>query len=199
VFGTEACGVLTRLSQFVLVIEKTKNVTPLESKPNNSVDQPIHFDMRSPVNAGYKRSDAHNEAGRLFEAQCGSRAASRSSKPSQDLRFRVLRLLEANPRLSHRDIADALGVSAGGVNYCVNALIEVGAIKVKNFRDSGNKLRYAYFLTPKGLAEKSALAGDFLARKLNEYRAIRAEIDDLMSEFGGDDRELSLEYKRTVK
>ena len=171
----------------------------MQSKLNNSVDQPSHFDMRSPVNAEYKRSDAHNEAGRLFEAQCGSRVASRSSKPSQDLRFRVLRLLEANPRLSHRDIADALGVSAGGVNYCVNALIEVGAIKVKNFRDSKNKLRYAYFLTPKGLAEKSVLAGDFLARKLNEYRAIRAEIDDLMLELGGDDHEISFEHKRTVK
>lgn len=155
--------------------------------------------MRSSVNAGYKPSDAHNETGRSLEAQCGSRVASRSSNASQDLRFRVLRLLEANPRSSHRDIADALGVSAGGVNYCVNALIEVGAIKVKNFRDSRNKLRYAYFLTPKGLAEKSALAGDFLARKLNEYRAIRAEIDDLMSEFGRDDHDLGLEYKRTER
>ena len=155
--------------------------------------------MRSPVNAGYKPSDAHNDTGRSLEAQCGSRAASRSSKSSKDLRFRVLRLLEANPKSSHRDIANALGVSAGGVNYCVNALIEVGAIKVKNFRDSKNKLRYAYFLTPKGVAEKSALAGDFLTRKLNEYRAIKAEIDDLVSEFGGDDLELNLELKRTVK
>jgi EPS-associated MarR family transcriptional regulator len=189
----------SREFQFFFVIEKTKICGPFTPQPQNLVEQSMCFDMRSPVNAGYKRSDAHDQAGRLFEAQCGSRGVPRSSKSSQDLRFRVLRLLEANPRLSHRNIADALGVSAGGVNYCVNALIEVGAIKVKNFRDSKNKLRYAYFLTPKGLAEKSALAGDFLARKLNEYRVIRAEIDDLMSEFGGDDHELSLEHTRTVK
>lgn len=182
-----------------LLLKKRKIVSPSLPQSQNSVDQSMCFDMRSPVNAGFKSSDAHNETGRSLDARCGSRVAPRLSKSSKDLRFRVLRLLEANPRSSHRDIADALGVSAGGVNYCVNALIEVGAIKVKNFRDNKNKLRYAYFLTPKGFAEKSALAGDFLARKLNEYRAIRAEIDDLMSEFGGDDHELSLEYERTVK
>ena len=108
------------------------------------------------------------------------------SNSAQDLRFRVLRLLESNPKLSHRDIAEALGVSAGGVNYCVNALIKIGAIKVQNFRDSKNKLRYAYLLTPKGFAEKSALAEDFLARKFSEYHAIRAEIRDLVAEFGED-------------
>jgi EPS-associated MarR family transcriptional regulator len=111
----------------------------------------------------------------------------------------VLRLLEDNPNLSHREIAEALGVSAGGVNYCVNALIKVGAVKVQNFRNSKNKVRYAYFITPKGLAEKSTLAGEFLARKLIEYQEIRSEIEELMSELGKDRYDVSLEVKRIVE
>ena len=142
--------------------------------------------QRSTVNTRYDSCGAGYNNGQSSDARCGSRGAQLSSKSARDLRFRVLRLLESNPKLSHRDIAKALGASAGRVNYCVNALIKVGAIKVKNFRDSKNKLRYAYFLTPKGLAEKSALAGDFFARKLDEYEALRAEISDLIVEYGED-------------
>ena len=155
--------------------------------------------MRSSVNAKYDSCGADYNPGQSSDARCGSRGGRLSSKSAQDLRFRVLRLLERNPKLSHRDIAEALGVSAGGVNYCVNALIKVGAIKVQNFRDSKNKLRYAYFLTPKGFAEKSVLATDFLARKLSEYEAIRAEIDDLIAEFGDDALGLWPEDGRRVK
>lgn len=74
-------------------------------------------------------------------------------------------------------------MSAGGVNYCANALVKVGAIKVQNFRDNKNKMRYAHILTPEGFEEKSALAASFLARKLSEYEALRAEINDLNAEF----------------
>ena len=135
------------------------------------------------MNARHVSVGVYCDPGQSSDARCGSHGAPGLSAPAQDLRFRVLRLLELNPKLSHREIARSLGVSTGGVNYCMNALIEVGAIKVRNFRDSKNKLRYAYLLTPKGLAEKSALAGGFLARKLSEYEAIRAEISDLIAEF----------------
>lgn len=150
-----------------------------------SIDLTDYFDMRSPMNATRGYAGAHCDPGQSSDARCGSRSERGFSASAQDLRFRVLRLLELNPKLSHREIARSLGVSAGGVNYCVNALIEIGAIKVRNFRDSKNKLRYAYSLTPKGLAEKSALAGGFLARKFQEYEAIRAEIEDVIAEFGG--------------
>lgn len=100
----------------------------------------------------------------------------------EDLKFRVLRLLQNNPNMSHKEIAEALGVSAGGVNYCINALIEKGSIKVQNFRASNNKLRYAYFLTPKGFSEKAALTGKFLQRKIDEYEALKAEIESVRRE-----------------
>lgn len=104
------------------------------------------------------------------------------SDKQEDTRFRVLRLLEENPEISQRQIADALGISLGGVNYCVRALADKGLVKIKNFRNSEHKIGYAYFLTPKGIAEKSVLAARFLKRKMQEYESLKAEIDNLKIE-----------------
>lgn len=100
----------------------------------------------------------------------------------KDAHFRVMRLIDENPSLSQRDIARALGISLGAVNYCLGALVHVGFVKVRNFRASNNKKRYAYVLTPKGAAEKAALTAGFLQRKLKEYEALKAEIQALRNE-----------------
>ncbi len=98
------------------------------------------------------------------------------------MQFRVLRMLDGNPELSQRQIAGELKISLGAVNYCLGALIEKGQIKVRNFRSSDNKLRYAYILTPRGVSEKARLTGAFLKRKMAEYEALKAEIDALAAE-----------------
>jgi EPS-associated MarR family transcriptional regulator len=97
----------------------------------------------------------------------------------EDTHFRVLALLERNPDISQRDLAKALGVSLGGVNYSLRALVEKGMVKAQNFSSSDKKLSYAYILTPKGLAEKSLLTARFLKRKMDEYEALKAEIESL--------------------
>ena len=97
----------------------------------------------------------------------------------EDTHFRVLGLLEKNPDLSQRELAKVLGVSLGGVNYSLRALAERGMVKVQNFKRSEKKLAYAYVLTPRGLAEKTRLTADFLKRKLEEYGALKAEIESL--------------------
>lgn len=95
-----------------------------------------------------------------------------------------MRAIEANPQASQREIADALGISLGSVNYCLRALVDVGFVKVNNFRAADNKLRYAYLLTPRGVREKARLTGAFLQRKMREYEALRAEIEALEREVG---------------
>ncbi len=102
----------------------------------------------------------------------------------QDARIRILRLIEANPDYTQRQISEALGVSLGSVNYCLRAMINIGFVKAKNFRSSDNKLRYAYILTRQGVAEKLSLTGAFLLRKLQEFEALKLEIDALQSEVG---------------
>jgi EPS-associated MarR family transcriptional regulator len=107
---------------------------------------------------------------------------SRRSRLQEDTYFRVLRILQDRPDVTQREIAQLLGVSTSGLNYCLNALIDKGWVKVHNFSESKNKFGYVYLLTPSGIAEKAALAGRFLQRKLLEYEAMRAEIESLRGE-----------------
>jgi len=103
----------------------------------------------------------------------------------QDTYFRVLRLLQQNPDLSQRELAQRLGVSLGGLNYCLKALIDKGWVKVHNFSHSKQKLVYAYLLTPQGIIEKARLTSDFLRRKMQEFDALKAEIETLKIELDG--------------
>ena len=107
---------------------------------------------------------------------------SRQAKLQEDTYFRVMRLLQANPDLTQRELAEKLGVSVGGLNYCLKALIAKGLVKVQNFSQSKNKFGYVYVLTPTGIAERAALTARFLQRKKEEYAALKAEIAALQSE-----------------
>ena len=107
---------------------------------------------------------------------------SKRSKLQEDTHFRVLRLLQDNPEMSQRELAEAVGVSVGGMHYVLNALIEKGLVKLGNFTAAEDKRRYAYVLTPKGIAEKAAITRQFLVRKSEEYEALRAEIEALKAE-----------------
>ena len=101
---------------------------------------------------------------------------------SDEYRYKILNLLEKDPELSQRDLAQALGVSLGKVNFCVKALIEKGLVKARNFRNSRNKSAYMYYLTPTGFEEKALVTLRFLRRKVDEYEALTKEIERLRSE-----------------
>lgn len=112
--------------------------------------------------------------------------AGQRSKVQEDVRFRVLRLLHDNPELSQRDLAEAVGISNGSAHYLLSALLDKGLIKLGNFTAAHDKRRYAYILTPKGIAEKAAITKRFLERKVQEYDALKAEIEALRGELGDD-------------
>ena len=104
------------------------------------------------------------------------------TKIQDEAHFQILRLLHEDPSLTQRELGERVGISLGAVNYCLKALMDRGLVKVENFRRSANKLGYAYFLTPAGIAEKSKLTGRFLIQKLSEYEALKREIDQLKLE-----------------
>ena len=97
-------------------------------------------------------------------------------QPIGETHFLLLRLLEAKPELSQRDLARELGASLGKVNYCLNALVDKGLIKVRNFLNNDNKLSYAYLLTPRGIKSKATITAQFLQRKMAEYESLKTEI-----------------------
>ena len=116
---------------------------------------------------------------------------SRQAKIQEDTTFRIMRILQEHPDLSQRDLAEKLGMSLGGLNYCLKALMDKGLVKLENFQSSQHKFKYVYVLTPTGIAQKIAMTGHFLKRKMEEYEALKAEIEALKSEVESLDSEKS--------
>jgi EPS-associated MarR family transcriptional regulator len=96
--------------------------------------------------------------------------------------YGLLKTLENNPGLSQRDLAKRLGISLGKVNFCLNALVAKGSLKISNFRNNENKLAYAYLLTPRGVEEKARVTVGFLKHKMQEYEQLKKEIAELKLE-----------------
>lgn len=107
---------------------------------------------------------------------------SRQTQTKDNMHFRIMRILQENPDLTQRELADQLGMSVGGLNYCLKALIDKGFVKMQNFQSSKNKFKYVYLLTPQGILEKVALTSRFLKSRMEEYEALKVEIEALKSE-----------------
>jgi EPS-associated MarR family transcriptional regulator len=101
---------------------------------------------------------------------------------NQELEYRALKILEQQPDVTQRQLAEALGVSLGKTHYLVKSLIDVGWVKLDNFQRSDNKWGYAYLLTPMGIIEKAAITARFLVRKQREYSDLQREIQQLQEE-----------------
>jgi EPS-associated MarR family transcriptional regulator len=132
-----------------------------------------------------------------MNSSCKDNEHSQKIGARDELRLKVLRALEANPELSQRQLAAELGVSLGGVNYALKALIERGFVKANNFRKSGRKVAYLYVLTPNGVVEKTYLAAAFLGRKLSEYEVLKQEIEALKGEVGSGETDKSAKGARS--
>ena len=111
--------------------------------------------------------------------------ASKHLEHIEDLHFRVLKLLQDDPDLSQRELAEKLGVSNGKLHYCMRALIDKGLVKLGNFANSKHHLGYAYLLTAAGISQKASMTSNFLKRKMAEYEALQAEIAALQAELTG--------------
>lgn len=97
-------------------------------------------------------------------------------------RYRVLKLLQENPAMSQRELARALGVSLGKANYCLRALVGRGLIKMRNFKNNENRRAYMYYLTQAGMEEKALMTIEFIRRKIDEFEALKLEIEQLRAD-----------------
>jgi EPS-associated MarR family transcriptional regulator len=105
--------------------------------------------------------------------------ASRRKEHQEDAKFRVFQIINENPQMTTREIAQKIGISNGSAYYLLTSLIDMGFIKLSNFKDSSQKLKYSYLLTPKGIREKSLVTRKFLERKKQEYELLKKEIIEL--------------------
>jgi len=110
--------------------------------------------------------------------------ASRRKEHQEDAKFRVFQIINENPQMTTREIAQKVGISNGSTYYLLTSLIDMGFIKLSNFKDSSQKIKYSYLLTPKGIREKSLVTSKFLERKKQEYEALKEEINSLEKSMG---------------
>jgi EPS-associated MarR family transcriptional regulator len=101
------------------------------------------------------------------------------------MRYKLMRLLAANPQMSQRDAARELRISLGRTNFCLRALVRAGLVKATRFKNSRNKAAYMYLLTPRGIEAKAGLTLRFLHLRLREYEQLRAEIEQIRREAEG--------------
>ena len=101
---------------------------------------------------------------------------------NQELSIKIIRELERAPEQSQRALSKRCGVSLGSIHYSINALVEKGYVKARNFKNAQNKLAYAYILTPSGVNLKKELTLAFLQRKQAEYEALQKEIKALQED-----------------
>tara|TARA_B100000035_G_C20880301_1_gene500252 strand:+ start:140 stop:439 length:300 start_codon:yes stop_codon:yes gene_type:complete len=92
--------------------------------------------------------------------------------------FEILRKINKKSEYSQRELAQELGFSLGKLNYCLKELQKKGLIKIKNFKKNPNKINYLYFLTPKGLSQKTKLTINFMKRKMREYDELKKEMEE---------------------
>jgi EPS-associated MarR family transcriptional regulator len=118
----------------------------------------------------------------MVEQETPVRAGAPPHGDAEAARLAVLRLLEQRPEMSQRELSGALGLSLGKTHYVLHSLLDRGLVKAGNFRRSGNKLAFAYVLTPTGLREKLRLTRAFLSRKEAEFEQLRHTIAALKSE-----------------
>jgi EPS-associated MarR family transcriptional regulator len=90
--------------------------------------------------------------------------------------FNILRKIDKDPKASQRELAKELGLSIGKLNYCLKALKEKGLVKIQNFSKNTKKTKYLYYLTPKGVIEKTKATINFMNIKMNEYEEFKKEL-----------------------
>ncbi len=105
-----------------------------------------------------------------------------SKKLDEETSYKLLKLLNDKPDMSQRELAEAMGVSLGKINYCLKSLLDIGFLKMKRFKESNNKLGYSYVLTPKGIRQRAHIAIEFLKIKNLQYEKIKQEILNLQNE-----------------
>jgi len=113
------------------------------------------------------------------------RASREDSHMHEEISYKLFNLVEQHPNLSQRELAKEMGISLGKTNNCLKGLMEKGWLKARNFKNSNNRIAYAYVLTSTGLREKAKITARFLKHKVREYEILKSEIEKLRQEVSG--------------
>ncbi len=98
---------------------------------------------------------------------------------NDEITHKLFTFIEQHPNLSQPELAREMGISLGKTNCCIKGPIERSLLKARNFKNSNNKIAFAYMLTPTGLSEKAKITARYLKHKVHEYETLKIKIDKL--------------------
>jgi DNA-binding MarR family transcriptional regulator len=93
----------------------------------------------------------------------------------------LLSAVERDSGLTQRHLARELGIALGLANAYLRRCATKGLIKIRQVPLN----RYAYYLTPRGFAEKSRLTAEYLALSLDFFRRARRDCTALLAACDG--------------
>ena len=100
----------------------------------------------------------------------------KTNRIEPDTHYKVLDLIESNPKITQREMANNLGLSLGKLNYVLKSLKNKGHIKINNFKNNKNKMNYLYLLTPSGIEKKTKLTLNFMKIKMQEFDDLKKDL-----------------------
>jgi DNA-binding MarR family transcriptional regulator len=98
------------------------------------------------------------------------------SQSEAEVTLGLLRAVHEDASLTQRSAAQELGVALGLVNTYLKRCATKGFVKVRQIPSR----RYAYYLTPKGFAEKSRLTAEFLGQSLSLFRQAQHDYREIL-------------------
>lgn len=107
---------------------------------------------------------------------------SKSSSPAMDdeahITLGLLNAIHENSSVTQRSVAKDLGIALGLANAYLKRCVKKGLVKVQQVPAN----RYAYYLTPKGFAEKSQLTARYLSMSFDFFRHARTQCSDVLEQ-----------------
>ena len=106
-----------------------------------------------------------------------SNSDARRAETESSITLDLLDAVHQNSALSQRSLARELGIALGLTNSYLKRCVRKGWIKISQAPAN----RYAYYLTPKGFAEKSRLTSRYLRRSFTFYAGARNQLDEALA------------------
>ncbi len=94
-----------------------------------------------------------------------------------EVMVRLLTTLAENPAATQRDLATTMGISLGMMVSYMKSCVRKGFIRSSQVAPK----RWAYFVTPKGFAEKSRMVSGYLYRSMTFFRDTRVQLEELFT------------------
>jgi DNA-binding Lrp family transcriptional regulator len=111
--------------------------------------------------------------------------------PSDDVRdLRLLEELEKNPIVSQRELSHKFGIALGVTNACLRRMARKGWIRIRDL----NPRRFGYYLTPKGMVEKTRLTIHLISFRVQHYSELKKVIANKLLQMQQDGRERIVFY-----